>query len=482
MRRESSELVVVDAKEVRETDETARSQGKSIPAFLWRLQRNLHNGERSKKYIHQLVGSYSIPCTTILPSISQEVWVHIMDPKLIKEVLLRNDIFHKVKHNPISKLLVTGIASQEDEKWAKHRKILNPAFYVEKLKELVPAMHSSCSEMMGKWEKLVSEKSSCELDVWPYLLNLSCDVISRTAFGSSYEEGGRIFKLQREQCDLVHDVLQSFYIPGWRFLPTKRMRKMKEIYAEVQALVRGIINKRERLGEVSDSDLLGVMLKSNQKEIKEQGSKDAGMSIEDITNECKLFYFAGQENTADLLVWTMVMLSMHPNWQVRAREEVQHVFGNNKPDYDGLNRLKIVTMILNEVLRLYTPSSMVTRVTCRETKLGDMTLPPGVQVLCPLLLVHHDSEIWGDDAEEFKPERFSEGVAKATKNQGSFFAFGWGPRICIGYNFAMLEAKMAVAMMLTHFSYELSPSYQHSPSYIASLDPQHGAHMILRKI
>ncbi|XAR56403.1 Secologanin synthase [Bertholletia excelsa] len=410
--------------------------------------------------------------------------VNIMDPKLIKEILFNYEAFQRPRQNPLGKFLATGMLALDGEKWAKHRNLVNPAFHVEKLKLMVPEMCLSCCEMISKWEALVLPKGSCEVDVWPYLANLAADVISRTAFGSNYEEGKRIFNLQREQIDIIVKLIRSFYIPGWRFLPTKTNRRIKKLYHEVGDLLNVVINKRkEAVSEHRTDDLLGILLKSNLREMQQQGNRETvTLSIDEVTEECKLFYIAGQETTSVLLVWTMILLSKYPKWQDLAREEVLAVFGDKKPYFDGLNELKVVSMILYEVLRLYPPASLLFRRVPKVTKLGEFVLPAGVQVFVPITALHHDPENWGEDALEFNPDRFAEGISKAARVQGAFLPFGGGPQICIGQNFALMETKIALAMILQRFSFQLSPSYLHCPALGLTMQPKHGAALILQKL
>ncbi|KAF5794075.1 putative secologanin synthase [Helianthus annuus] len=383
--------------------------------------------------------------------------MYIRDPELIKEILLRPDEFQKPHPEPYRDSIVRGLLAIEGDKWIKHRKIINPAFNLQNLKIMFSAIRLSCSDMIHKWELLTAGSGPTEVDVWPYIDNLAGDVISRTAFGSSYEEGQKIFRIQKEQIDLIFQMVFILHLPGRRFIPTQANKKFNENIKELRSVLMGIINKRKRavkIGEDKHEDLLGILLESNKKEIEEHG---VGMSMDDVIEECKLFYIAGSETTSNLIVWTMVCLSLHQEWQMQAREEIVKVFGNKELDFEGLKNLKILTMILHEVLRLYPPAVMITRATHKDTKLGNMTIPPGV---------------------------FANGIVNATKGKGSspFIPFSSGPRVCLGQNLAMTKAKTAIAMVLQRFSFELSPSYKHSPFQVFTVPPQFGAHLILHNL
>ncbi|KAK9671931.1 hypothetical protein RND81_12G064600 [Saponaria officinalis] len=407
--------------------------------------------------------------------------IHITDPNLITDAFARMHEFQKIQSNPLVAFLFCGLISLEGDSWDMHRKLLNPAFHLQKMKLTLPAFYASVRELVSEWDKLLSRACSCEIDVCPYLTNLTGDVISRVAFGSTYTEGRRIFDFILKQQESVAPLVNSIYIPGWKYVPTKRNKMIKDRNTEIECLLKNVIAKKEKAikdGKGSNDDLLGILIESN---LKKENKK--GISFQDVLDECKLFYFVGHESTSMLLVWTMIMLSKHQDWQIRAREEVLATFGMSPPDFEGLNRLKIMKMIINEVLRLYPPAPSLLRMTKgRDTMLGPICVPEGALISLSIIHAHHNPKYWGDDAKEFKPQRFSEGIAKASNNYMSFIPFGWGPRFCIGQNLALIEAKMAMCVILQSFAFELSPSYVHAPIGVITLKPQHGAHIIIRRV
>lgn len=140
-------------------------------------------------------------------------------------------------------------------------------------------------------------------------------------------------------------------------------------------------------------------------------------------------------------------------------------------------------MVLNESLRLYPPVLTIGRhiVPPAET-LGQLWLPPKTILLIHALILHRDTDLWGDDVNEFKPQRFSDGIAKACKHPYGFLAFGMGPRNCIGQTFAIMEAKVVMVKILQSFRVSLSPNYRHAPIAKGTLSPEYGMPVILHSM
>ncbi|MED6124777.1 hypothetical protein PIB30_062140 [Stylosanthes scabra] len=404
----------------------------------------------------------------------------ITDNELVRSILLnKHGHLRKAPRSPLVMLLGIGITSLEGDAWNQRKKAVHPAFHLDKLKALVPSTFAyCCNALIDRWLKLVEEKGCCEVDANLEFDVLTSDVIARAAFGSSYQEGKKIFELQHEIRSLVNEALNSIYIPGFRFIPTKKNKRRYNIDKEIKSLLMDIIEKKERgmkEGKLEGRDLLSLLL-----EFKQQNNT---LTSEDLIEECKVFYFAGHFTTFNMLAWTMLCLSIHPIWQEKARDEVLHLFGKKTHlSYDDINRLKIVPMIFKEVLRLYPPVPIVFRYTTCETKIGNMTIPEGVELVLPFLLIQHDNKYW-DKADEFNPARFADGISNASNDDhAAFYGFGWGQRKCLGQNFAYLQAKMVFSKILQNFSFQLSPSYAHAPINQVTLQPQYGAPFIIHRI
>ncbi|XP_048137018.1 cytochrome P450 CYP749A22-like isoform X2 [Rhodamnia argentea] len=279
----------------------------------------------------------------------------ITEPELIKEVLLnRERTYTKTGTKDFTKkLLGDGLVSTADgKKWAKQRKLANHAFHGESLKNMAPAMVESVHTMLGRWK----DQAGKEIEVFGEFRFLTCEVISRTAFGSSYVEGRNIFQMLTGLSSLTAKNSFNIRLPGM----SKLWKTADEVEAEklekgIRDSIVQMIKRREKkviAGEADGygDDFLGQLVKALH-----DGDKSKKITVDNLVDECKTFYIAGQETGNSMMTWMLFLLAMYPEWQEEARKEVLNVFGNRDPDSDGLGKLKKVGMIINETLRLYPP-------------------------------------------------------------------------------------------------------------------------------
>lgn len=407
--------------------------------------------------------------------------VVVTEAELIREILNnRDNSYPKIDLEGYArKLLGNGLSSSKGEKWAKLRKLANHVFHAESLKSMIPVMITSMEIMLERWKGFEGK----EIEVFEEFRVLSSEIISKTAFGSSYVEGKNIFEMLMKLTLIVSRNSHKIRFPGISHI----LRDVDDTESEklekgIRDCIIEIILKREQLTGGDErsmkSDFLGKLLEANH-----DTDKNKWISINDMVDECKTFYFAGHETTTSLLGWTVLLLAIHKDWQEKARTEVAQLFGQTKPDSDSIARLKVMNMIIEESLRLYPPVPAIKRKVEKEIQLGNFILPAHMELYIPPLALHHDPYIWGEDVHLFKPERFARGMAKATKNTPTaFMPFGFGPRTCVGLNFAIIEAKIALSMILQRYSFTLSPTYVHSPIQLFMIRPQFGVQIILHSI
>ncbi|CAN6174274.1 unnamed protein product [Urochloa humidicola] len=389
-----------------------------------------------------------------------------------------------------------GLLMANGAHWSHQRHVVAPAFMADKLKGRVGHM-VECTKQTIRALREASTASPGgarrrEVDVAAYMTRLTGDIISRTEFDTSYETGKRIFHLLEDLQRLTARSSRHLWIPGSQYFPSKYRREIGRLNAELEAvLTESIGRSREIADEGRTTSAYGrgllAMLLAEMERKKDTGGGAArdkqqqqfSYDLQLVIDECKTFFFAGHDTSALLLTWALMLLSTHTEWQDRARDEVARVCGDAPPSYDDLSKLTVLQMIIHETLRLYPPATLLPRMVFEDIHLGGeggLHLPAGLSVWIPVLAIHHDEAIWGPDAHEFRPERFAAGRRPA------FLPFAAGPRNCVGQAYALVEAKLVLAMLLQSFRFAISDDYRHAPVNVLTLRPKHGVPVHLRPL
>lgn len=139
-------------------------------------------------------------------------------------------------------------------------------------------------------------------------------------------------------------------------------------------------------------------------------------------------------------------------------------------------------MVIQETLRLYPVGAFVARQGSEDLQFKDIIVPKNVVIWIPVPFLHQNPDVWGPDAHLCNPERFANGILGACKIPQAYMHFGMGIRTCVGQQFAMVELKVILSLILSKFTFTLSPAYRHSPAFKLTIEPQHGVNLIVRKL
>ncbi|MCO5583547.1 hypothetical protein L7F22_037458 [Adiantum nelumboides] len=411
------------------------------------------------------------------------------DMDILKELLSSKHILSLGKPLLLTRFLepVTGIGLvlANGETWSHERRVIGPAFHSDKLKGFVQTMVNLVVDMADMWaQSLRDSGGEAEIEVEGSMKKLTADIIAHTQFGSSYKRGQVIFQLLEELKEFVYKYGHLLIIPGIRYAPIPAFVRLRRMTSVVETSIQEIIKDRKAAVQAGDkssygADLLGLMLTESEK--VGQDNKQSQLTMQQLVNECKTFFFAGHETTAQLLTWTLLLLAHDSTWQDKARAEVVSLCKDGLPDFESISKMKTVEMILFETLRLFTPANSIVRAALCDMKVGDLHVPKGMSFWIPIASIHLDPELWGEGVYDFNPDRFAEGISKAAKHPMAFLPFAHGPRNCIGQSFAIMEAKLVLATLLPRFSFIPSPSYRHSPQLMITTRPKYGAPIIIKR-
>ncbi|XWS69602.1 hypothetical protein CRYUN_Cryun04dG0192700 [Craigia yunnanensis] len=275
--------------------------------------------------------------------------VFITEPELVKEVLKSSErdfpkkTGREMKENEddfVNKILGNGLVTSEGEKWAKKRKLANHAFHGESLKSMTPAVIACVETMLERWKQYEGK----EIEVFEEFRLLTSEVISRTAFGSSYLDGKMIFDMLLKLSVLTNRNMFKARIPCIsKFWKTVDQIESDKLVKGIHNSVMEIVKKREEKVASGEADSFGTDFLGLLVNAYHDADQKNRISVQDLIDECKTFYFAGQETTNSVLAWTVLLLAIHPDWQEKARREVIEVFGGQNPHSEGIGRLKIVS-------------------------------------------------------------------------------------------------------------------------------------------
>ncbi|KAJ7775924.1 cytochrome P450 [Mycena maculata] len=406
------------------------------------------------------------------------------------DVYEENPIYMKV----YSLLWGPGILSTVGDDHRRYRKIMTPAFATGKLREMIPIFYEVAEEARDGLIAPFLNDGPSKFDLNNILNRTSLEMIGRTGIGYSFDRMLAGKEANDKYAETLKELLPTTFKLALLFpflphaiqmgsaafrrfmvniIPSKTLHQVRDMVDFMERTARQLVEAKKeavRRGHLdmadNSKDIMTLLLKGNL-------GAEEGMFLTDdeLVAQTGMIISAATDTTSSALDRIFHILTLHPDVQERLRDEI--VDSPERMDYEGLGSLPYLDAFIYEVLRLYPP---VTPVMFRETVeeailplskpitgvdgsiITSIPVPKGTTLYVAIAAANHNKQIWGDDALEFKPERWANGKAAASSEKmcgiyGNMMTFLGGGRSCIGFQFSLLEIKVVLSVFLRHFKF-----------------------------
>ncbi|XP_056137446.1 thromboxane-A synthase isoform X2 [Lampris incognitus] len=386
-----------------------------------------------------------------------------------------------------------------DERWKRVRSVLTPSFSAAKMKEMVPLINTATEALMTNLN--ASAESGEAVDIHRCFGCFTMDVIASVAFGTQVDSQKNpndpfvkhahmffSFSFFRPII-LLAVVFPALMAPLARLIPNKRRDEMNGFFIncikkmikqrddqppeqrrrDFLQLMLDVRNSKECISlehfdVVSRADELSHTHQEAQPSTSEQSSdhphaeessarrpQRRTITDDEVVGQAFVFLLAGYETSSNTLAFVCYLLAINPECQTKVQEEVDEFFiRHDTPDYNNVQELKYLDMVISEALRLYPPGFRFGREVDHDCVVNGQFLPKGTSLEIPVGFLHYDPEHW-PEPEKFIPERFTP-EKKAKRHPFVYLPFGAGPRSCVGTRLAWLEMKMALVNVFRRFN------------------------------
>lgn len=396
--------------------------------------------------------------------------VFITGPDMVREVLLDHvDAFQRSTTLPragLKPMLREGLLTTEGTEWRWQRRTAAPVFRRESLSGFVPAMQDAAAQTAAR----LAGHAGAEVNMAHEMMRTTFDIILQTMLSGG--QGIDAARVEAGVNDLLGSVnwggvLAMLGAPGW--LPYPGRRRSERSRDMLRGMVAQAIAARHGAAATGAGDLLAHLAQAQDPETGRP------MPHDQVVDNVLTFILAGHETTALALTWALYLLAFHPQAAGRIRAETQEVTGGGPVTAGNIDALDYTRRVVMESMRLYPPAAVISRLARQDLRIGGHDIRAGSFVIIPIYAIHRHQALW-EQPDVFDPERFT-AAQVAARHRYAYLPFAAGQHICIGMNFAIMEAVVILANLLRDLRFDLRPGFDPGLRLRITMRPARGMPM-----